>query len=300
MRRQAELNSLDLLLDAVTNTFGGVLFVAVVITMLLRITGPTLHGTDGGNIAAENDNKIRDLIVQRESEMDTLEQALAQHQSTLDQLASENASDASQRLLELRRTFEALSQQRIESESQIKRMELQLIGGRDEQSRAEAMLAKEQRRHDDLKRALDSEQQARTRSVHLPALKLTTKNEFAVLIRYGRLYSPYTSDPIFVKRRQLNDFVAVGEEGGAIRMTPKPYRGVELSGSPECVAAMRGVLGQLDKKTTYVAAAVWDDSFAEFAQFREFLVRENIEYRIMPVITGEAVGEGGSGEALVQ
>ena len=69
-----------------------------------------------------------------------------------------------------------------------------------------------------------------------------------------------------------------------ITLVPKPYRGVEINGR-DVAAKTRVVIGEIKPSSSYIALAVWEDSFEAFQQVKTALVSKGFEYRIIPVRT---------------
>lgn len=53
-RRTTSADSLELLLDTICNTFGGVLFIAILVVILLRMTGESEEETPVPTVAPEH------------------------------------------------------------------------------------------------------------------------------------------------------------------------------------------------------------------------------------------------------
>ncbi|MGH7138338.1 MAG: hypothetical protein ACREHD_21520, partial [Pirellulales bacterium] len=67
--RRGTASSLDLLLDTICNTFGGVVFIAILVTLLLQMTG-------GPQIEAPPDAAQHEELVALENERDEVEARL--------------------------------------------------------------------------------------------------------------------------------------------------------------------------------------------------------------------------------
>jgi hypothetical protein len=300
MRRHArETGSLDLLLDTVTNTFGGVFFVAVLVTMLLRVTQPKATVSDQRDERRQSQlhKQTRDA---RQAELRGLEAALSQHQSLLDTFTTTDGRRDYEDLAKLRGRFEQLAKDRIDLQFKVSSLQGSLLESRTREVATQLNVASELRRNEELEGLIAQEQTSRTRTVALPTLRKTDKNEFSFIVRYGRLYSAYVPDALLLKRRHLDEFVVVGDKEGAVGVTPKPYRGIALEDSAQCAEEVRLRLNGIDKSRCYIAVAVWEDSFEEFAHLRRILVDEEYEYRLLPIPSEQVIWEGGSGEKFVQ
>lgn len=300
-RRPAGESSLELLLDTICNTFGGVLFIAMLVAVLVQNSSLAPSAApDPGPSAAEliaGQSELADLLdrlaalraaAAQQSEL--LRQfAMPENTALLDELKSVTAQrDA---LLDRRlRLVEAAAERQVRIDQiaeELRQLDTRLKQVGDELTEAEA--------------ALRSEIAARTQSARLPRLRNTFKQEIGIIVRYGRLYLWHRYGPSGV-REGLNtdEFVVLGPTSRGIRTTPKPYAGVPIAGDETARAAIRGRLARFDPAWAYLAVVVWDDSFAHFQDLKTVLIDASFEYRLMPLIEGESIYDRGGPGGRVQ
>lgn len=300
-RSEPESSSLDLLLDTITNTFGGILFVTILVVLLLRFSGGAALRDSTNVTSASQMREQESELLKRVDEIASLKQVAASQQRSLEHLSQGNARELYSRLLELRKQMGSLAIQKAGLESQVARLTTK---GTEAQSKARSLSTQVEREKDiqkQLEEAFENETRKRTRTAALPTLRSTAKREYPLILRYGRLYAPYFIDEVSGERvRKLDDFSVIGEEAGAIRVSPKPYRGMPLSESREGGESLNELLSSFDKELFYVGVAVWDDSFPEFALLKSALVSLDIEYRLLPTKSGDAIQEGANTGAYVQ
>jgi len=148
---------------------------------------------------------------------------------------------------------------------------------------------------------LAAERGRRTRSVVPPHTRSTRKRELALVVRYGRIYQEHRWDELLVRRRpNLDDFVYLGESGGYSRMTPKPYRGLEIDEGGAFAGPLRGLLARHPPETWYVCLSVWDDSFESYQTLKRELVRLGYDLRLLALAEGESTFEGPVADPQVQ
>jgi hypothetical protein len=236
------------------------------------------------------------------AELEGLELAISQQESTLANLTADAGMQAYEELASLRAQFDSLARQRIDLQSRLSANEDSLRHGSKNLQELKAETTKEGQFKAELEQRIRDENDSRTRTVGLPTLRETNKFEFPIIVRYGRLYSAYVPDPLLMKVRDLEEFIVLGDDevNGAIQITPKPYRGIPLEPSSDCEAAVVNRLNGVDKTRCYIAVGVWDDSFSEFAHLRRILVKSGFEYRLLPIPKGEMIWEGGAGTRFVQ
>jgi len=295
MRRKLQTeDSLELLLDIICNTFGGVLFMAILLSVLLKNSqfrespadtpAPTASASDIASAQAELQKLQGAAKAQSQVRADfaTRQGELA---SALDDL----------RDWETRRQTARAERDRLRGATTSQRAKL----GQDrlDQATLEARLKTETAALVLLRGQLAEEQRSRTRSAALPRERSTVRSERGVVVRFGRVYTWHRYDSSGEQVGLNTDDLLVHERSdGRYGVTPKPYAGVAIGTQPRDVAALRQKLADFHPDRHYLAVIVWEDSFAEFQILRNQLVADGWEYRLM--LAGpesEIVDRGGSG-----
>ena len=303
MKRRAtlEFDSLELLLDTICNTFGGILFLAVLVIILVHRTGESLQRAAVAKLDRKAASSKSQDLDQRQSELRSLERALNEYRTTLTGLKTEEAAAQAHRVLELREEVAALTADRVKYLQQFASLNNQLEGDEQKRERVRSSLALAKKDEQSLEEKLDRERKNRTRTTSLPILRQTDKREFPLILRFGHLYVPFTAESGLVTRKSnLSEFVVLDDKGPVIRATPKPYAGLPIDDGDELPNSVRRKLNSLDHGTVYLAIGVWEDSFEEFQLLKEIIVKLGFEYRLIPIATGEFIQESPVKETLVQ
>lgn len=300
-RNEPDSTSLDLLLDTITNTFGGVLFVTILVVLQLR-TGQMINEVRSANEpAAHSINALHEELSRKKDEVDLLKQVAGAQRRAISQLSMGDAQESLRQVIEFRARLQELDAERVRSLAAIEQearkaeqLDSQLA---DRRSRIEL----EKQRQEQLEQDITREKLVRTRTAELPTLRETAKREFPVIVKFGRLYAPYSLDPVSLERtRHLEEFVLIGKENEITRLTPNPLQGIPLDSSESAEDMLGRLWDQFPKEAFYVCGAVWDDSFSEFPALKKALVERGIEYRLIPTKEGDMVQEGNVGGAFVQ
>jgi hypothetical protein len=300
-RRSPDPNSLDLLLDTICNTFGGVLFVALLVVILVRMGGNVSKASRIDGETAEDTSPIQAQLARREAQLKSLQVALQERQATLAELEKNDALDHAHRAIALRREVDDLSARRAENISK-------LTSASEENSKRERQLsntvseiAQLNTEVSQLQGEVLHERQLRSRTARLPVLHETSKTELPAILRFGRLYFPFSSnEDVFARKLDLDDFVVLEHSEKVTRVQPKPYAGIIVDTSEASEQEINSRLSAFGKDSIYLAIGVWEDSFAQFTEVKDILVQRGIEYRIVPVVKGDFIQEGQVEEALVQ
>ena len=302
-RRYQRQDSLELLLDTICNTFGGVLFIAILVVLLLQQSGgiPKNDSTPAQvspvelqllanrmeSVAADltrlRNNRDSQLAVVKDFAPETIrEQIVRRHEVTAKQ---ENLQVAIDKLL----ADAAVLAGRVEQ-----------LDATNDSARTDLERALERLKQAQLK--LDSERQARVQEVRMPVIRsVAGKQEIGLVVRYGRVYVWHRYGPGY-QRLGLNtdDFVILTEEDGGLATRPKPTGGVVLTGGNGSQMAVRQTLRRFDPKSCYLAIIVRPDSYSDFHHLRDRAIELGFEYRLIPVDDETPIADRGGNGGHVQ
>lgn len=296
-RRAVRQDSLELLLDTICNTFGGVLFIAIMVVMLLQQTGgtPEIEAVPPPpeEILADA-TKLKSLS----RELTRLQEIQTSQTAVVGSLVPETVRTLLERrkqlLTEQTSSQEAVDLQRSENATLVASVEQTYAKNR--QLLKDLNVAIKERL--ELESQLETERQARTQEVRLPVLRSKAgKREVAVIVRYGRVYLWHEYDQN-ENRVGLNtrDFVVIDDSADKIVARPNPLRGIRLDNSEGAGAAIRRMLSRFDPQRFYVGVIVRPDSYGVFQHFRNQLLTSHFEYRLVPVDADTSMTDtGGSG-----
>ncbi|MEX2121843.1 MAG: hypothetical protein WD847_19840 [Pirellulales bacterium] len=297
-RRKAPPSSLELLLDTICNTFGGVLFMAILVAVLLHLSGKALPSTQAENLSAVELAVLQKDVTQAQAQLESLQAAAAQQSRLHLQFARpENVGlIADVKVLEASR--DRLAAERSTLLGSIASIETRLEETAGQLDELDASLAGAQEQAIHAQEALDSEIASRSQAARLPRLRPTARLEVGLVVRFGRLYVWHTYDAAGT-RTGLNtdEFVVVAENPNYSETMPKPYAGVPIDGGEPSKAAMRNRLSLFHSGRHYIAVVIWEDSFDSFVHLKNELIGLGFEYRLMPIAEGGlgVFDRGGSG-----
>ena len=294
-------SSLELLLDTMCNTFGGVLFLAILIVVVLRTTGEMLKETAQSEVSRVKEQELETEYTQILTKLQSARTAATQRRKLAEQFARPETMRGIKELNEQRaRRDQALDhnlrtvQQTAEIERHIREVEAELAELDQRRAEVAAILTR-------TKQELEKDIAARTSSAQLPRQRSTLKQEVGVVVRYGRLYVWHRYSPSGQKLG-LNetDFVVVSDEGSHLETAPKPYAGVPITTAPESQARLHERMMQFDSHRDYVAVVIYPDSFDKFQILKGVLIKAGFEYRLMPSRPGDPIADRGGAGGKVQ
>ncbi len=281
--------SLDLILDTVCNTFGCILLLALLVTILAR------HA--GGRIAQSVE--ALQLQVQWQEQWDRYRAMQAEWQALSEQLAElpDEAEPLSRQEQKLRGECQQLVEEIARLESLRQNIEQQQAEARQKASDLGQAIDQARQSRDQAARSLAKNQDKIVLSIEREARE---KLHIGLVVRFGRLYVWHRYDALGLPAGlNTDEFLVVGPEFGGILTQPKPYAGVPLD-APDAEARVAWRLRAFDPQVHALDVAVWPDSFAEFAALRRVAVRMGFEYRLIPMREGETLVDRGGRDARVQ
>lgn len=324
MRRQNTQSSFDLFLDTVCNTFGGILFIAILIAIQIRqVEAPTapescspeqiaelLHRADELVIEIQNaavlletvrktipepiDENERNLVAVYSELLDRKNALVAKKSElTRDCLACARENAAMER--DLKKIEEKLRQ--LEAEEMQLAQEVQNLQNeqRSLQQKAEStknlvseLETEVARKADKVQDKDDPDKNSRKETLYLPKMQDSGHlRPFYLVLRFNRLY--------VVERR--GDFNYRGNMLGV----PKKNHGLYVVESDAVRLQIRGYIRSCSPSGHFIGIFVYGDSVDSFYIVRDILIAEGFRYELIPSPDDAPWSfGGGSGSTQVQ
>jgi len=135
-----------------------------------------------------------------------------------------------------------------------------------------------------------------TNQMRLPNLSRTTKQPWAVIVRYGRLYPVYLLSEGSRANRLKNTRTIDWQGARAEQAEPRPEQGDE----PESgVRDMAQNFRRSSRTNFYFAFWVYDDSFKEFNRAKETAANLGFQYGWEPLAADNPLALGGRGPSIL-
>ena len=298
-RSPDDQDSLDLLLDTITNAFGGIVFMTIMLALLIRTRSPAEQSTPTEPIpqtsVTSSFAEYEDLAAKK-SELEAALAALADNPLN----SSRELQDlvvTSQKLVG--RIAEKIKQQEelIEHERKLENRKTQVKSSMEAVQLNFDQLTGE---ISELERRLGEEKEKRTVTSDLPSEQATSKLEVPYLVHGDRICSIFSSafqTSISFDLELVNDFSKakfVAETGAFYRVGNRS--GVSLNDAD----AVEAYLSKRDPANEYIAVAVWSDSYAGFSDIKKTCVKLGLEYRLILCDDNAPISMGSSVSGKVQ
>lgn len=295
IRRRPQGDSLELLLDTICNTFGGVLFIALLVVILLELSHepqPSAAGLVSPATIEEllrlHERLLADVARQEENQAAAARVTAALAPDALKELLQQRA-DRQEELLKQRQIVQTLLSDSAELARQIQADKHQLQNLDDQLEKARATLTA-------LSNERDNKLAEHRSEVRLPLLRpVHGRVEVGVILRYGRAYLWHRYSPAgFQTGPNLDDFVVVSSDSSTITVHPNPLRGIPLDAATS-ESELRSMLKPFNPSRHVVAVVVRPDTYHLFPKLRDIIVEQGFNYRLMPMTEdGEIRDRGGS------
>lgn len=293
-------DSLDLLLDTICNTFGGIVFISILVVVMANMAGKSASTTLPD---PRSQSELVDLEIQREASharLARLRQAVADRNSAVKQFTSAG-SVALAKEVERQNTKHTRNVQRkslllghtSQDQIQINKIARAMKQRKENIRQQSSTLA-------DLQKTLKTEVRSRSRSVDLPRLRKTTRKAVAFFLKNGRLYAVHRPGRHNSRWESLSlsNEVTSQTVGGRKYVDARAGAGTQVTDSNK--PALKQKLQQFDSQAYYVQIFVWEDSFAQFSTIRKLLVDAHFEYALKPMPSTGRVSIGRSNQEEVQ
>lgn len=299
-------NGLELLLDTITNTFGSVLFITMLVAVLLRMTSRS--SVDREAVSRVEQARAEARVAELSAEIDRLKSnldALPGPDPTMARLTSETAAIAREiaRVLTEDTTISAEIVEMQERAAELDRRSRQTAA---ELSRIEALAAEEATRRVQAEEEAASLAQLAVeldRPVDPPRIvqvaqfpELTeqeNKKQFAIVVKYGRIYAWHVFD---ADGNRLgpnpDDFMITPRADGNLSVRARPEAGL-IADSATVKHSLRKLLQRFPPEHWVVATLVAEDSFSQFQTVKAALVDLGYQYEPIAVRSGEGIWDSG-------
>ncbi len=283
-------DSLELLLDTICNTFGAVIFISILLSLLVRDSGlregvAALPEEVSAIIAARNQE-----ITQARSRQAVLEIQMAQQQDVLERFASDESKQLATEILMATDSQVQLLEQKTNAVDDMTQAESQALSMEATMKQQALKLHQAQQRHKALQQELQQATTLSSRTARIPRVRRTKKFGLAYMVHDGRVYRATTPDG------EIDETDCVKhEEGGTVRIAPRADGGLAVSGEAvhgEAEEVQRNELlakfQRIDNERQFVRLFVSRNSFSQFIPVKDAMIEQGLEYEVILFSIGQA------------
>lgn len=279
-RKTSSTSSLDLFLDAISNMFGGIILLAILLALVVqsRSQEPELVSKPGVTMSIQEASNIMEKLDRLEGQHLQLRDAvliLRQMEPKIQQ------SEISALQTELFRRQEVISEsvrQQIELSRQLTEQSAFTANLRQEIAEVKQQLTNTQAALESEQLALDEALEEQAEILKLPQVETVAKSNVIILMRYGKAYATYREDGVTPN----SVHATVTHLGSFTKFTPNSEAGWDLNDTAEIVE-LEEYLDQYSAEFTVLSVAVWPDSFKDFSQLQQIALEKGFQYQLWPL-----------------
>lgn len=299
-RRKSMTDSLEMFLDTICNTFGGILFILLFVVLQLKMVQNSASDAEPSYVSSVEYAAV-------ESHWHDLRQRLESLQSESEQYAE--MSD----LLFDRETKELFGQWRDHTETN-RRLIGEITDQAERVAKLDAQTALNRENAEELQNQvrilrdklrsqavhLKEIKAANTQNISLPQMRTSYKSEIGVVLRFGRLYLPHQYSHDGIKTGyNLDDFTILEETSSSFSVVPNPWRGIDLKGE-ETETKMERLFAPFQPSLHKMVLIVSPDTFGQYGVVRDYLKKRS--YDIRPITFGpdDSIADRGGSNSEAQ
>lgn len=279
-------DSLELLLDTICNTFGAVIFISILASILAQNSAPDSASPEETTAAIEETYIRQRELSELRRRQQTMESQLAQQEELIRRFSNEESVSLAMQIHQDAQLQAKMSAQKTDAADAIEvtereRLQLERAMQKRLKELNEAKSRQTEAANNLRNIETDHGHTAEVRRVHE-----TTKFGFTFALDNGRLYSVHTSEDQNANDMDLminRDDCEVLEVGGVTTIRPLKTAGLPIRGIVSAQQDAKSKLAAVGKLFV-VRLFVAKDSFAEFLPVKEAMTGLGLEYalEIMP------------------
>lgn len=232
-------DALELFLDAISNTFGAVLFIAMIVSIMLSMSGPPTLPTVDPRLEAEIRASL-DQVAQENEQLESLvaqlELAIDESTASLDEKLGEQYRKHTAEKQNLQAKLVSKKRNHAKLDKEIKKLERSLAQKKKERRQLDARQAAAISKSKELSKKTPNQ-------IRLPQAKQAATLEIIVLVARDRLTFAlkYGGRSALSFNKADNDIKQIGKY---VSFHPRPNKGIHVEGTDAFKTALSHALGQ--------------------------------------------------------
>ena len=288
VRRVESDSSLELLLDTISNTFGGILFIALLVSILMSQRSAEV-------LTKPVDQSAQAAMNRFTAELETVQQELDEARKSselLSQLSTRISDPEIKRLLsrkeDLEKSLERIERMVSEDLVDVSQEQKKVNETTNEIAAAQNMLEGAKRELDELKKRLGKAIEDNSRVAGFPITQSTSKSQVTVCIGRGKI--------CFLERNingTLEDDVSQIVDMTDKKILPNFDNGVIVNKKDE-LGSIQSKINEYKPQKYFFRIFIWKDSFATYQTFSDIIAKNRYSYEVNPMLDGDYLMKGPS------
>lgn len=266
-------DSLELLLDTICNTFGAVIFISMLLSVLVKEKSAA-HGTSG--IIGEVSHVIatrNQEIVEARSRQQLLALQFLQQDDVIRRFVNNDSKVIATEIKQATENRVQLLGEKSDAVENLTNTEAQSLNMEAELKEQEQQLQGLERENTRLQQAMQTALTLSSRTARVPRVRETQKTGIVYMLHEGRLHRVTTP------AGQIDEEDCTQrEEEGTVRLVPRPQSGLKITGPDADIdVKFQGI----DQGRQFVRLFVSQNSFAQFIPVKDVLISLSLEYEVI-------------------
>ena len=279
--RRHESTSFDLFLDTICNTFGGIVFLAILLAIMIQ--NRQIVGTARDSVRETPADEVRALILERDK-LSAEKQALLATLATIrgDAPGQQDAeyfekrkavqqqelefADLLEEYTKIRSAIEILNESNRSAEDDLEKLPEKLEGAKESLRRAEAAYA--------------GLVEAKSVSLRLPQVRTSQAASMLLLVTGTEMFLA-KKPTLFGQGFESQHVTTRSLPGGGIEVNPKPGSGWDLS-TAKGIAEFERIVREARVQGHILTLAVWPNSYGAFTGLKDQMVKQDVFYQLWP------------------
>ena len=282
MRRASQLDdSFDMFLDTITNTFGGILLITLLIVLMVRQTSEASQATVEQDAAGPTRELVNSQLEALKAQRDLLVQSNAASAGFSEGFASPEQEKNLREIIvqqalnrRLSESLEATEERVIQASEQLAERKAQMEKRQEKQSE---LVTSQRKRAKSLTQEIENLKGKMVRTIPLPKERSSSKSGKSFFLQDGSLYELNEA----TGEVNLEHFVKCSRYAADFFDGDQSYRVRKGRGVPLSSQKLKRTFDRLNPRRVHLTFVVRPEAFEEFAIAREQAVAAGFEYRIV-------------------
>lgn len=288
---QDDGGSLELLLDTICNTFGGILFISLLVVILLNTTSSKVSSSAPQQKSqlelVESELKRQELA----NELERLQIAVGQMEVSTQSIVTPDIVDLANKLQKAENKYAQAVAENSKTQGRLNQTQIEInqivIDAEQREERTEAARKKAAALEERLKESIAQ----RSGEAVIPKVQQSDLQPVIFVLRYGSLFGPWPS----------SDLKGTDVGGGSTRVDVAQGAGLSIDPAGETTAIKGKFKSNVSAGRHRAVICIWPDSYEQWTIVRRSLSELQMKYQLFPLEADGVLilGEGG-GDSTVQ
>ena len=291
-------DSLEMFLDTICNTFGGILFILLFIVIQLQMAQKTVSEAVSDPVSVLEFDTLKARWEEKRYELEKLREQIDQFEDLTDGLADEKVKENYKNWQNLLLANQDLLDQIAEKTHQVSENDAEAARIAAENKALLQEVEDLRARVAEAEANLPDTDDQQPQKLTCPQLSASFKTEIGLIIVFNRLYLwHHYSDSGWREGLNTEDFTVLEKSGGQARVFPNPWRGIDLM-AEDADQRIGELVGKFSPSECIMAVITAIDSFEQYHTVRDALKKRgfDIEPMVLSLDPSSLIADrGGSG-----